>query len=162
MLREKLLYWVLPLFFMVYLIYGFIRPRLSRKMRSLSRRGLDTLGGLSTLLLETVRNVRRDANNHLKDLLKQKKVAEDEERRAQDDIQKLTDKFVAEIDQLLAANTVVTDAGSTKRDVLALARAHLAQSIARFVPAHPIAGAERSGAAAARADFTISSLSGFW
>jgi len=47
---------------------------------------------------------------------------------------------------------VVTDAGSTKRQVLALAREHLAQSFARFVPAHPIAGAERSGAAAARAD----------
>src|SRR3954471_11813298 len=50
-----------------------------------------------------VRNVRRDANNHLKDLLKQKKVAEDEERRAQDDVQKLTDRHVADIDKLLAA-----------------------------------------------------------
>jgi ribosome recycling factor len=48
-----------------------------------------------------VRNVRRDANNHLKDLLKQKKVAEDEERRAQDDIQKLTDRHIADIDKLL-------------------------------------------------------------
>jgi len=48
-----------------------------------------------------VRNVRRDANHHLKELLKQKKVAEDEERRAQDDIQKLTDRFIAEIDKLL-------------------------------------------------------------
>jgi len=48
-----------------------------------------------------VRNVRRDANNHLKDLLKQKKVAEDEERRAQDEIQKLTDRHVADIDKLL-------------------------------------------------------------
>jgi ribosome recycling factor len=48
-----------------------------------------------------VRNVRRDANNHLKDLLKQKKVAEDEERRAQDDVQKLTDRSIAEIDKLL-------------------------------------------------------------
>ena len=48
-----------------------------------------------------VRNVRRDANNHLKDLLKQKKVAEDEERRAQDDIQKLTDRSIAEIDKML-------------------------------------------------------------
>jgi ribosome recycling factor len=48
-----------------------------------------------------VRNVRRDANHHLKDLLKQKKVAEDEERRAQDDIQKLTDRTIAEIDKLL-------------------------------------------------------------
>jgi ribosome recycling factor len=48
-----------------------------------------------------VRNVRRDANNHLKDLLKQKQVAEDEERRAQDDIQKLTDRHIAEVDKLL-------------------------------------------------------------
>jgi ribosome recycling factor len=48
-----------------------------------------------------VRNVRRDANNHLKELLKQKKVAEDEERRAQDEVQKLTDRHIAEIDKLL-------------------------------------------------------------
>jgi ribosome recycling factor len=48
-----------------------------------------------------VRNVRRDANHHLKELLKQKKVAEDEERRAQDDVQKLTDRHIAEIDKLL-------------------------------------------------------------
>lgn len=50
-----------------------------------------------------VRNIRRDANNHLKELLKQKKVAEDEERRAQDDIQKLTDRSIAEIDKALQA-----------------------------------------------------------
>ena len=50
-----------------------------------------------------VRNVRRDAIHHLKDLLKQKKVAEDEERRAQDDVQKLTDRYIAEIDKLLQA-----------------------------------------------------------
>ncbi len=49
-----------------------------------------------------IRNIRRDANTHLKDLLKQKKVAEDEERRAQDDVQKLTDRFIAEIDKALA------------------------------------------------------------
>ena len=49
-----------------------------------------------------VRNLRRDANHHLKELLKQKTVSEDDERRAQDEIQKLTDKFNAEIDQLLA------------------------------------------------------------
>ena len=48
-----------------------------------------------------VRNVRRDANTHLKDLLKKKEVAEDEERRAQDDIQKLTDRSIAEIDKAL-------------------------------------------------------------
>jgi len=50
-----------------------------------------------------IRNIRRDANNHLKDLLKQKKVAEDAERRAQDDVQKLTDRYVGEIDKALAA-----------------------------------------------------------
>jgi len=48
-----------------------------------------------------VRNVRRDANTHLKELLKDKKVAEDEERRAQDDVQKLTDRYIAEIDKVL-------------------------------------------------------------
>lgn len=48
-----------------------------------------------------VRNVRRDAITHLKDLLKQKKVAEDEERRAQDDVQKLTDRFIGEVDKML-------------------------------------------------------------
>ncbi|MGH8666761.1 MAG: prephenate dehydrogenase, partial [Burkholderiales bacterium] len=52
----------------------------------------------------------------------------------------------------LGAHTVVTDAGSTKRDVIALASEHLHASAARFVPAHPIAGAERSGAGAARAE----------
>ena len=50
-----------------------------------------------------VRNLRRDANHHLKELLKQKAVSEDDERRAQDEIQKLTDKFIAEIDKLLTA-----------------------------------------------------------
>ena len=48
-----------------------------------------------------VRNIRRDANTHLKDLLKKKEVAEDDERRAQDDVQKLTDRSIAEIDKLL-------------------------------------------------------------
>jgi ribosome recycling factor len=49
-----------------------------------------------------VRNLRRDANTHLKELLKKKVVAEDEEHRAQDDVQKLTDRYVAEIDKLVA------------------------------------------------------------
>ena len=48
-----------------------------------------------------VRNVRRDANEQLKKLLKEKEISEDEERRAQDDIQKLTDRFVAEVDKAL-------------------------------------------------------------
>jgi len=48
-----------------------------------------------------VRNIRRDANTELKGLLKDKKASEDEERRAQDDVQKLTDRFIAEIDKAL-------------------------------------------------------------
>jgi ribosome recycling factor len=50
-----------------------------------------------------IRNIRRDANNQFKDSLKHKKIAEDEERRAQDDIQKLTDRHIAEVDKALAA-----------------------------------------------------------
>ncbi|MEI7841960.1 MAG: ribosome recycling factor [Gallionellaceae bacterium] len=48
-----------------------------------------------------VRNIRRDANEHLKKLLKDKEVGEDDERRAQEDVQKFTDRFVAEIDKAL-------------------------------------------------------------
>ena len=50
-----------------------------------------------------VRNLRRDANQHLKDALKDKDISEDDERRAQDDVQKLTDRYVAEIDKMLLA-----------------------------------------------------------
>ena len=50
-----------------------------------------------------VRNVRRDANDQLKKLLKDKQCSEDEERRAHDDLQKVTDRFVAEVDRLLQA-----------------------------------------------------------
>jgi len=49
-----------------------------------------------------IRNLRRDANTHLKDALKKKEVSEDDERRAQDEIQKLTDRYVAEVDKMLA------------------------------------------------------------
>ena len=48
-----------------------------------------------------VRNIRRDANEHLKKMLKDKDISEDDERRAQDDVQKMTDKFVAEVDKLV-------------------------------------------------------------
>jgi len=51
----------------------------------------------------SVRNLRRDANEHLKKMLKEKKVSEDEEKRAQDNVQKLTDKYIAEIDQIATA-----------------------------------------------------------
>lgn len=50
-----------------------------------------------------IRNIRRDANSSVKDLLKEKEITEDEERRAEDAIQKLTDKYVAEVDVVLAA-----------------------------------------------------------
>jgi ribosome recycling factor len=49
-----------------------------------------------------IRNLRRDAISHLKEALKKKEVSEDDERRAQDDIQKLTDRYVAEVDRVLA------------------------------------------------------------
>jgi ribosome recycling factor len=49
-----------------------------------------------------IRNIRRDANEALKKLLKDKACSEDDERRAQDDVQKLTDKFVLEVDKLVA------------------------------------------------------------
>lgn len=50
-----------------------------------------------------VRNIRRDANGDFKDLLKEKEISEDESRKAEDGIQKLTDKYVAEIDKVLEA-----------------------------------------------------------
>ncbi len=52
----------------------------------------------------------------------------------------------------LGAQTLVTDGGSTKGDVVAAARANLGARLPQFIPAHPIAGAEKSGAAAAQAD----------
>jgi ribosome recycling factor len=51
----------------------------------------------------SVRNVRRDVLADVKELLKEKEISQDDERKAQDDIQKLTDRYVAEIDQQLAA-----------------------------------------------------------
>jgi len=51
----------------------------------------------------SIRNIRRDANDNLKKLIKDKEITEDDERRAQDTVQKLTDKAVVEIDKLLEA-----------------------------------------------------------
>ncbi|KTD64779.1 ribosome recycling factor [Legionella spiritensis] len=48
-----------------------------------------------------IRNIRRDANNHLKDLVKEKEISEDDEHRAGEVIQKLTDKYIAEVDAAL-------------------------------------------------------------
>ncbi|MDD2536578.1 MAG: ribosome recycling factor [Macromonas bipunctata] len=50
-----------------------------------------------------VRNLRRDANEHAKKLLKDKLISEDDDRRSQDEVQKLTDRMIAEIDKLIAA-----------------------------------------------------------
>ena len=50
-----------------------------------------------------VRNVRRDANGDFKSLLKDKEITEDDQRQGEDEIQKLTDKYIAEIDKALAA-----------------------------------------------------------
>lgn len=50
-----------------------------------------------------IRNLRRDANTHLKDALKKGEIPEDDERRTQDEVQKLTDKYIAEVDKMLAA-----------------------------------------------------------
>ena len=53
-----------------------------------------------------IRNVRRDANDTLKKLLKDKEISEDDERRAQDEVQKMTDKAVTEVDKLLSAKEI--------------------------------------------------------
>jgi ribosome recycling factor len=53
-----------------------------------------------------VRNIRRDANDALKRLLKDKEISEDDERRAQDEVQKMTDKAVVEIDKILQVKEV--------------------------------------------------------
>ncbi len=51
----------------------------------------------------SIRNIRRDVLADIKELQKEKEITEDDERRAQDDIQKITDRFVAEVDKMLAA-----------------------------------------------------------
>ncbi|MBT3197413.1 MAG: ribosome recycling factor [Gammaproteobacteria bacterium] len=48
-----------------------------------------------------IRNIRRDANSDFKELVKEKEVSEDEEHRATEDVQKLTDRYVADVDQLI-------------------------------------------------------------
>lgn len=48
-----------------------------------------------------IRNIRRDANHHCKQLLKDKDITEDEERRAEDDIQKLTDSYIGQVEEML-------------------------------------------------------------
>jgi ribosome recycling factor len=50
-----------------------------------------------------IRNIRRDANSDIKELLKEKEISEDDSRRGEDDVQKITDAFVREVDELLVA-----------------------------------------------------------
>jgi ribosome recycling factor len=50
-----------------------------------------------------IRNIRRDANSDFKELLKEKEISEDEEHKAEDDIQKLTNRYVGEVDKVLAS-----------------------------------------------------------
>ena len=50
-----------------------------------------------------IRNIRRDALQHIKTLLKDKQISEDDDRRAQDDMQKLTDRFIKEVDAAVQA-----------------------------------------------------------
>ena len=50
-----------------------------------------------------MRNVRREANHALKELVKEKLVSEDQERRAEEEVQKLTDRFIVEVDKVLQA-----------------------------------------------------------
>jgi len=63
-----------------------------------------------------------------------------------------TEGVMQSIASSLEPDAVVSDAGSTKQDVVAMAQRHLSANLTRFVPGHPIAGAETSGAQAARAD----------
>ena len=65
------------------------------------------------------------------------------------------DDIFARIAPHLGPDTLVTDGGSTKSNVVDYARARLGSKLAQFVPAHPIAGAEKSGAAAAQADLYV-------
>jgi prephenate dehydrogenase len=83
-------------------------------------------------------------------------ISEDAPRAAKDADLVLLSTPVAQFPKVFAAladsRAVITDAGSTKRDVVAAARKALGKTVSRFVPAHPIAGAEKSGAGAASAD----------
>ena len=71
-----------------------------------------------------MRNLRRDANEHAKKLLKDKEISEDEERRSLDELQKLTDRMIAEIDRLVH--------GQGSRDHGGLSVPHARRMLARF------------------------------
>ena len=50
-----------------------------------------------------IRNIRRDANHHIKELLKEKEISEDEDRKAEQEIQQITDTHIAKVDEIVAA-----------------------------------------------------------
>ena len=62
-----------------------------------------------------IRNIRRDANQHLKGLIKDEHLAKDDEHRAEDEVQKLTDQFVTQVDELLKAKEQDSDGVLTNR-----------------------------------------------
>ncbi|MEQ1533603.1 MAG: ribosome recycling factor [Sideroxydans sp.] len=78
-------------------------PMLSEERR---RDLIKVVKGESENAKVAVRNIRRDANEQLKKLLKDKSISEDDERRAQEDVQKFTDRFVLEIDKALQVKEV--------------------------------------------------------
>ena len=105
--------------------------------------GVGLIGGSFALALKKARMVRQvvgvgRSRKNLKDALRLGVIDKAE-----------TDAAHARIAPFLSSHTVVTDAGSTKQDVIKAARKHLGAHFPMFVPAHPIAGTEHSGAAAA-------------
>ena len=103
-----------------------------------------------------VRNSAATPTTHLKELLKDKEVSEDDERRAQDDLQKLTDRYIAEIDKLLAGEGSGADGGLDRRepDVHAAPRIDDSRRARRAAPRRHHHGRQRplgeAAAAAAR------------
>ena len=73
-------------------------PPLTEERRKELTKGVKSEGEETKI---AIRNLRRDANEHLKRLVKDKEISEDEERRAQDEIQKLTDRYVTDVDKLV-------------------------------------------------------------
>ena len=129
--------------------------------------GVGLIGGSFALALKRARAVQRvvgvgRTRHNLADALRLKAIddaSRDPARAVQDaDLVLLATPVgqmpavMAAIAQHLPAHAVVTDAGSTKRDVIACAQRFLGGHLPRFVPAHPVAGTEESGAAAAFAD----------
>ena len=74
-------------------------PELNEERRTEIKKLIKSIGEKCKV---SIRNIRREANEELKKLLKDKEIGEDDERRGQDEIQKITDKFVADIDSALA------------------------------------------------------------